>query len=103
MLVDKFHPTPSPSTRVEGLLGRLMRAFPARVLAAQDLAVGERILTAPATIVPPKAGLLARVDAWLWRLQQRETEAWLGQSKDASELEYRMRTLERGDAGYNRF
>lgn len=105
MLVDKFHPTPSASTRTEGVLGRLMRAFPARVLVAEDLSADPiaPVSRSAAASAAPRPSLLGRLDAWLWRQQQRETEAWLGQAKDASELEQRMRLLERGNSGFGRF
>ncbi|MGE0312382.1 MAG: DUF3563 family protein [Lautropia sp.] len=98
MLVDKFHEIHSPSARAEGVLGRLMRAFPARVLVADDVAPAA-VAPAPVSRARPDAtstGLLARLDAWLWRLQQRETEAWLAQATDTADLESRMRSLERG-------
>ncbi len=99
MLVDKVHQTLAPSSRVEGVLGRLIRAFPARVLAADDvIAPAPQRTHAPARDAS-RAGLLARFDAWLWRMQQRETDAWLGQAKDTADLEFRMRTLERSHNG----
>lgn len=45
--------------------------------------------------VPPRSGLLARIDAWFWRQRQREMEAYLAQSQDLFELERRIRDLER--------
>ena len=45
--------------------------------------------------VPPRSGLLARIDAWFWRQRQRELDAYLGQSQNVFELERRIRDLER--------
>jgi hypothetical protein len=45
--------------------------------------------------VPPRSGLLARIDAWFWRQRQRALDAYLGQSQDLFELERRIRDLER--------
>jgi hypothetical protein len=39
--------------------------------------------------------LFERLDRWMYRLQQREREAWLGSSQDIFELEDRIRLLER--------
>jgi hypothetical protein len=43
--------------------------------------------------------LFASLDRWLWKLQVRETEAWLAQSQDIFELESRIRHLERNGGG----
>jgi len=40
----------------------------------------------------------AALDRWLWKQRQRETEDWLGQSKDRFLLEARIRELERRPA-----
>jgi hypothetical protein len=42
-----------------------------------------------------RGGLLARIDSWFWRQQQRAVEAYLAQSQDVFEVERRMRDLER--------
>ena len=54
------------------------------------------------TLVPlssaPKresVSLLERLDRWMYRLQQRERDAWLGSSQNVFELEDRIRYLER--------
>jgi hypothetical protein len=39
--------------------------------------------------------LFERLDRWMYRLQQRDREAWLGSSQDIFELEDRIRYLER--------
>jgi hypothetical protein len=47
---------------------------------------------------PPKGGWLARLfeglENWAWDRQQREREAYLAQSADLYDLEYRMRQLD---------
>jgi hypothetical protein len=43
---------------------------------------------------------LDRLDAWVWRQQQKDRDAWLAQSKDLAELEARLRALDRGAAAY---
>jgi hypothetical protein len=47
----------------------------------------------PATPAPP--GLVERFDRWLFRLRQREQEAYLAGAQNIFELEERMRRLER--------
>ncbi|MGH8801144.1 MAG: DUF3563 family protein [Casimicrobiaceae bacterium] len=44
----------------------------------------------------PRQGLLARMEARLWRQEQKRREAWLAESADIFDLERRMRELERG-------
>jgi hypothetical protein len=39
--------------------------------------------------------LFERLDRWMYRLELREREAWLGTSRDIGELEARVRQLER--------
>ncbi len=90
-----------PSSYPEGVLGRLMRAFPARTLSEADAQDPiERAPAADASVAAerrepatPKA-FLARLDAWLWRRQQQEREAYLSGASDVTELEARMRQLE---------
>ena len=41
-----------------------------------------------------KCGLIARIDAWFERRQQREIEQYLATSHDPYELETRMRALD---------
>lgn len=50
------------------------------------------------TVLPsPKVtSLLARFDAWLEQRQRRAVEAWLATSQNVSDLESRMRDLNRG-------
>jgi len=47
---------------------------------------------------PPIGGWLARLferlESWAWDRQQREREAYLAQSADLHDLEYRMRQLD---------
>jgi len=43
----------------------------------------------------PRAGLLDRLEAWFWRQEQKEREAYLAQSRDIFELERRMEALDR--------
>ena len=47
---------------------------------------------------PPTGGwlarLLERLENWAWDRQQRELEAYLAQSADLHDLEYRMRQLD---------
>lgn len=61
--------------------------------------LGDALSTRPRTAahkrVPPRSGLLARIDAWFWRQRQRDLDAYLGQSQDLFELERRIRDLER--------
>lgn len=40
-------------------------------------------------------GLLDRLDAWFWRIEQRAVERYLAKSQDVYELEARIRDLER--------
>lgn len=53
----------------------------------------------PMTPHPPAAarrrGWLERLDSWFARRQQRERDAYLAQSCDIFDLEYRIRQLER--------
>ena len=42
-----------------------------------------------------RRGLLAALDDWLWRNDQRSVERYLGRSRDVHDLEERIRNLER--------
>jgi hypothetical protein len=44
---------------------------------------------------PFGTGLLDRLDTWFWEQQVRSREAFLAQSVDVVDLEYRLRWLER--------
>jgi hypothetical protein len=55
---------------------------------------------APDQPAAPRMTWLERLDAWLWRVRQREREAWLAQAKDIAEVETRLRALERGVRPY---
>lgn len=91
---------PSASSHAEGVLGRLMRAFPARSMAEVDEVVAskEQTATAAAPTVAQDAnasrGFFARIENWIWRQQQREREAYLADATDIADLEARMRVLE---------
>jgi hypothetical protein len=85
----------------EGVLGRLMRAFPARTLSEADAL--EAVVPAPATVTgvvveqrksPIPDGLVARLDAWLWRRHRHEREAYLSGARAVAEIEARMRRFE---------
>ncbi|HTT37151.1 MAG TPA: DUF3563 family protein [Burkholderiales bacterium] len=39
--------------------------------------------------------LFDRLETWSWERQVREREAYLAQSRDLADLEYRMRRLDR--------
>ena len=43
-----------------------------------------------------KRSLFDRIDAWFWRLEQRELEARLAEATDIYDLEARIRAIERG-------
>ncbi len=43
-----------------------------------------------------RRSLADRLDAWFWRQQQREIEAWLADSGDIYELERRVRDIGHG-------
>ena len=65
--------------------------------------VGEALIgpIAPSASSPRRAktqrrSWLDRLDSWAWRQHQKEREAWLAQSQDLSELEARLRALDRG-------
>ena len=45
---------------------------------------------------PPRRGLLARIEHWFWKREQRALEAHLSEAKDVYDLEARIRDLERG-------
>jgi len=51
--------------------------------------------TAPARASAPSLGLFERIDAWLWRRQQRDVEAYLARATDRCDLEARVRSLGR--------
>lgn len=96
------------SSYPEGILGRLIRAFPARTLVEADAEVTPSFVseaTLDAASVQHGAagrGWIERLDNWLWRLEQREREAYLAGAGDVTELEARMRALEyrRSRSGY---
>ena len=44
----------------------------------------------------PKRSLFDRIDAWFWRLEQRDLEARLAEATDIYDLEVRIRGIERG-------
>jgi hypothetical protein len=46
-------------------------------------------------VEPPRAGWLDRLDAWFWRQEQRDREAYLADSRDIFELERRIELLDR--------
>ena len=43
-----------------------------------------------------RGGLFDRIDAWFWRQEQKELEAWLAQSRSVFELERRIRDIGQG-------
>jgi hypothetical protein len=43
----------------------------------------------------PGPSWLARIERWLWRLEQKRVEDYLAQSVDVADLEVRIRRLER--------
>ncbi len=49
------------------------------------------------TASPQRRTLFERVDAWFWRQQQEDREAYLARSRDVFELEQRIKALERGE------
>ena len=97
---------PSASSHALGVVGRLMRAFPARaVVDAGDVVDAMQHPVAPAEkaapaavgpqlVTPRNQGLLGRLETWIWRQQQREREAYLAEATDIADLEARMRVLE---------
>jgi hypothetical protein len=44
---------------------------------------------------PPRTGWLDRLDAWFWRQEQKDREAYLAKSRDIFELERRIELLDR--------
>jgi len=50
---------------------------------------------APDESAAPAPGLLDRLDAWFWRMEQRAVEEYLGKAQDVYDLEVRIRDLER--------
>ena len=46
-----------------------------------------------------KLSLFERLDRWMFRLQQRDRDAWLSGAQDIFELEDRIRYLERSVGG----
>lgn len=116
MLVNRYPLALSASDRAEGVLGRLIRALPARSLpdAGGVDAAGAPVATgaarsagsAPGAVdtLPFEQGLFARVERWLWAQRQRDTEAYLARSVDMCDLESRMRELDRhADKAYFTF
>ena len=55
----------------------------------------ERLDTIASTIRAPRRGLLDRLSNWVWRSEQRATEAYLAKATDIFDLEARIRQLER--------
>lgn len=99
--MQRHHRNPlSATNHAVGVLGRLMRAFPARTVVDADVAVDA--VQQPAAVVRPlvqdnlsnRAGLLGRLESWIWRQQQRERESYLAEATDIADLEARMRVLE---------
>jgi hypothetical protein len=96
------------SSYPEGILGRLIRAFPARTLAEADAEVTPTFVSQTTPVAaslqqnPVRRSWVERFDNWLWRLEQREREAYLAGAGDVTELEARMRALEyrRSRSGY---
>jgi len=91
---------PSATNHAVGVLGRLMRAFPARTVVDADVVVDaaqqSRVPVAPQPQVgiSARVGLLGRLESWIWRQQQRERESYLADATDIADLEARMRVLE---------
>ena len=91
---------PSASNHAIGVLGRLMRAFPARAVAdANDVVDAlqqpkSAVARTPISTATGPQGVLARLEAWIWRQQQRDREAYLADATDIADLEARMRVLE---------
>lgn len=48
----------------------------------------------------PRRGVLARLEARIWRQEQKRREAWLAQSTDIFDLERRIRQLDRGESPF---
>jgi hypothetical protein len=46
-------------------------------------------------VEPPRTGWLDRLDAWFWRQEQKDREAYLAKSRDIFELERRIELLDR--------
>jgi hypothetical protein len=46
-------------------------------------------------VEPARAGWLDRLDAWFWRQEQKDREAYLAESRDIFELERRIELLDR--------
>jgi len=63
------------------------------------IGAGASASAAPVTASPrpsaPSLGLFERIDAWLWRRQQRHIEAYLARATDRCDLEARIRSLGR--------
>lgn len=49
----------------------------------------------------PGAGWLERLDAWYWRQEQKEREAYLAKARDVFDLERRIEALDR--QGFSRY
>jgi Protein of unknown function (DUF3563) len=109
MLVNRFPLSLSPTNLTEGVLGRLVRALPARALpepadrtdavASDPAALATVPSTVPSTTAEPfyplEYGLFAQIENWLWTWRQRDTERYLSQARDLCDLESRMRDLDR--------
>jgi hypothetical protein len=80
---------------VSGAWSRL--AFPEFLGRLRPAARPQPLATVPRSSAPTREsiGLFERLDRWMYRLQQRERESWLSNSRDVFELEDRIRQLER--------
>lgn len=47
-------------------------------------------------VAEPGGTLLDRLDAWFWRKEQEDREAYLARSRDIFDLEQRIKALDRG-------
>jgi hypothetical protein len=52
--------------------------------------------SAPPSLRSRRQGWLDRLDAWFWRQEQKDRDAYLAGSHDVFELERRIEALERG-------
>ena len=88
----------SESTLALGVLGRLMRAFPARAVVGAageaEQQTGSTVVNTPRNETRPAQGLLGRIESWIWRLEQRENEAYLAEASGPTDLEARIRALD---------
>ena len=95
---------PSASTHALGVLGRLMRAFPARAVAETEIVADAVQQSRPVVARKPIStstgpqGLLTLIENWIWRQQQQERDRYLAAATDRADLEARMRVLEMREA-----